>query len=165
MWWPLAFSAAQPIELLEDLAVGEANVVLAVAQVHLRFAIVGFFRGNPDTQFVAAGAHCLKLELNGLECDWEHLPLLLDMKVVHFEPAPGSPGAESREISWTKSITFITFLLYLLYLLYVVYVLAVIANADSHRVRGDRLMAVQAEISRLRGSIRRTRASIASGTS
>jgi len=37
--------------------------------------------------------------LNGLECDWEHLRLLLDMKVVLIEPASGSPGAESRVVS------------------------------------------------------------------
>jgi len=35
--------------------------------------------------------------LNGLECDWEHLRLLLDMKIVHLESVPGSPGAEFRE--------------------------------------------------------------------
>jgi hypothetical protein len=39
----------------------------------------------------------LKLKLNGLECDWEHLRLLLDVKVVHIEAAPGSPGTEYRE--------------------------------------------------------------------
>jgi hypothetical protein len=86
-----------PIELVENLADGKANVVLAIAQLHVRFAVVGFLRWNPDAQLVAVGAHCLKLELNGLECDWEHLRLLLDMKFVHVEPAPGSPGTEFRE--------------------------------------------------------------------
>ena len=42
-----------PIELIENLTDGKANVVLAVAQLHERFAVFGFLRGNPDTQLVA----------------------------------------------------------------------------------------------------------------
>ena len=75
----LCVFGGQPIELLEDLAVGEA-----VAQDHLRFAILGFFRGNPDTQFVLTGAHCLKLELNGIERDGKQVSLLFRCKEVPF---------------------------------------------------------------------------------
>ena len=46
-----------PIELVENLADGKANVVLAVAQLHVRLAVVGFLRGNPDAQLVAVSAH------------------------------------------------------------------------------------------------------------
>ena len=50
----------------------------------LLYAILGFFRGNPDTQFVLTGAHCLKLELNGIERDGKQVSLLFRCKEVPF---------------------------------------------------------------------------------
>ena len=76
----------------------------------MRFAILGFFRGNPDTQFVLTGAHCLKLELNGIERDGQQVSLLFRCKEVPFFVQRPVCRVLGRELSGKRLPQLITYL-------------------------------------------------------